>query len=442
MSLGLELAGFEPILAAELNPSARLTYQANRTYLAADRVRGDVRELARMSSKRLRALLELDQGDHPTILTGGPPCQGFSGIGHRRTHSDVEKEEIVSNHLYEDMVDIIAKIEPEVFVFENVRGLLSARWHRERPERVWDSVRHRFLSRLGSRYAIAFQLVHGYDYGVPQNRPRVLMVGLRAARWDRLQTGISIETLNDAFSAGEPLGVRAGLLPAPRRRKGFPPDIVDLLGDLSDPDWDRRTDDRGHRRCDFYPRAARGDWQLAMRAKFCDDDGHIGAGADLAEQEYSKHSSHVVHRFEAIRNSESGQAPLELRTRKFAQRLLPARWVGLPNITVASLPDDYVHFQHNRSFTVREWARLQGFPDWYRFCGPRTTGGHRRAGDVRSGDSVREAPKYTQIGNAVPVALAASIGWHVRHMLGISPSKFAGRLGRTRIAHLLREHFE
>ena len=95
------------------------------------------------------------------------------------------------------------------------------------------------------------------------------------------------------------------------------------------------------------------------------------------------------------------------KTKKFSQRLLKKRWGNTePNITVTGQPEDYIHYAQPRSVTVREWARLQTFPDWYKFTGPRTTGGIRRAGNPRAGIFDRELPKYTQIGNAVPVKLA------------------------------------
>ena len=78
------------------------------------------------------------------------------------------------------------------------------------------------------------------------------------------------------------------------------------------------------------------------------------------------------------------------------------------------MPDDYVHYSQPRILTVREWARLQLFPDWYQFTGKRTTGGLRRAGNPKEGLFEREAPKYTQIGNAVPVGLAEKVGAHLR----------------------------
>ena len=114
----------------------------------------------------------------------------------------------------------------------------------------------------------------------------------------------------------------------------------------------------------------------------------------------------------------NGEIPPEykvLKTNKFAQRLLFPEWLDKkngPNITVTSLPDDFVHYEQPRILTVREWARLQTFPDWYVFRGPRTTGGRRRAGTPSKDNWDREVPRYTQIGNAVPVRLAFALGNH------------------------------
>ena len=72
-----------------------------------------------------------------------------------------------------------------------------------------------------------------------------------------------------------------------------------------------------------------------------------------------------------------------------------------PSHTLTTLPDDILHYSEPRILSVREYARLQSFPDWYAFKGKYTTGGERR---------VRECPRYTQVGNAVPPFLAECLG--------------------------------
>jgi DNA (cytosine-5)-methyltransferase 1 len=388
-----------------------------------------------MDVRTLRKKAGLKSGEHPTLVSGGPPCQGFSGIGHRRTNSDVEKVEIASNHLYRDMVKVIENLEPDFFLFENVRGLLSARWYRDKPKKVWDTVRMHFLKNLGGSYAIAFEVVHGYQFGVPQNRPRVLMVGINRRHWNKLElNSAKASDLQDSLKHGHARGFECGFLPRPYPWEGFVPHPVELLDDLMDSEWDTRTCENGKLICPEYPAPATTDWQRAMR---CDAES-TGKGLLLEDHQFSKHSPEVKNRFRAAQLSKDLQAPKNLRTKKFAQRALPERWTSPPHITVASLPDDFIHYRSPRSLTVREWARLQGFPDWYRFEGPRTTGGHRRAGDVRSGDSVRETPKYTQIGNAVPVPLASAIGWHIRNLLRIPTYESHGRFWNTPLSRHLR----
>src|SRR5690606_33265244 len=140
-------------------------------------------------------------------------------------------------------------------------------------------------------------------------------------------------------------------------------------------------------------------------------------GAPVTEHDYSKHNDHILAKFRAMHAS-GGSVPKQFQTKKFAQRLLrPRRDASGPTITATSLADDYVHFSQPRVLTVREWARLQMFPDWYQFAGKRTTGGIRRAGNPREGLFDREVPKYTQIGNAVPVALACAVGEHLAKLL-------------------------
>ena len=115
-----------------------------------------------------------------------------------------------------------------------------------------------------------------------------------------------------------------------------------------------------------------------------------------------------------------GDISENFKTKKFAQRVLPKKWDSKgPNITITSMPDDFIHYEQARAPSVRECARIQTFPDWYQFSGKRTTGGIRRAGNPKKNNFEREVPKFTQIGNAVPVKLAYEIGKHFLKILEI-----------------------
>lgn len=421
LSLGFEHAGFTPVFVNELNKDARATYLANRKHLIAgvpfnqreELISSDVNELDEERLSSLKQFIEgmdlgISFGDAGTLdlLAGGPPCQGYSGIGHRRSYA-VDKVHLPSNQLYEKMARVIESVKPRMFLFENVKGLLSARWTSEGEKgEIWKDVYGRFL-RLGREhgYEVRWKLVYAKDYGVPQNRPRVLIVGIRSDVASKLSS-----TLRLGAHAED--AVLCNFLPAYGETA---PDLIEVFGDLIDSGITRRLQQRdldGDFSTLCYPKPAKGKWQEYFRP------GALARVlAPLEEQEYSKHSKLVVDKFAAMQ-ANGGKIPDQFKTKKFAQRLLPERWGNAgPSITACSLADDYVHFAQPRSLTVREWARLQTFPDTYVFKGKRTTGGLRRAGNPQEGNFDREVPKYTQIGNAVPVKLAEAVAMHFDYLL-------------------------
>lgn len=408
LSLGLEQAGFTPVFVNELNDHARATYIQNRVdvhewlaepgYHSAD-VKGMVldKKFLPALEKRFASTLGIQHGELD-LLVGGPPCQGFSGIGHRRSYS-VDKEQLPSNHLFQDMAAIVHRLRPRAFLFENVRGLLHSKWTASGHKgEIWKEVLGTFQKIPG--YSVAYSLVYAKDYGVPQNRPRVLMVGIR----DDVGAGLVRE--GNAEDA-----IQRGYLPAGGAVR--PPDLIDLLGDLIDENYENGGVTTR------YPLGARTQIQRDFRTPL-GGELPLRKGDPLTEHEYSKHNDRILTKFKAM-HANGGKVPAKFQTKKFAQRLLPARWdQGRPTITATSLADDYVHFAQPRVLTVREWARLQMFPDWYQFAGRRTTGGLRRAGNPRDGVFERDVPKYTQIGNAVPVGLAKVVGRHLAEILSRS----------------------
>ncbi|TAG11293.1 MAG: DNA cytosine methyltransferase [Verrucomicrobia bacterium] len=398
LSLGMEEAGFKPLLFSEINPQAAETYIANRADLDIIPV-GDIYKLTDLNLELLQTYWRYKGVEEIDLVCGGPPCQGYSGIGHRRSFK-LDKQDIPSNHLFQEMVRVIRCVRPKIFLFENVRGLLNARWTPEGESgEIFKAVLKEFKNLQD--YRIRWDLLHAKNYGVPQNRPRIIMVGIREDILPHWVQGHLFEASFDAPSA-----VESGFLPQP---SGAPPTLVELLSDLEDPNYLKTS------RTSEYPSEPKTEIQRAFRTT---RNGQIlGKGAPLTEQEYSDHAPYIREKF-AHMIANGGEIPDEFKTKKFAQRVFPMAWgANGPNLTATSLPEDYVHYRQPRGPTVREWARLQTFPDWYVFKGPRTTGGRRRAGDPSIGAWERDVPRYTQIGNAVPVLLAEKIGKHLAKIL-------------------------
>lgn len=427
LSLGMENAGFTPVFVNELNHDALATYLANRHHTVGGKPFADQEHLHcndanELQGERLEEMVAdlsklgltfPSQGEAEAttkssdldLLAGGPPCQGYSGIGHRRSYA-VDKKDLPSNQLYGRMTKIIRRLRPRIFLFENVRGILTSKWTREGEDKIWPDVWGEFRKIPG--YQVRYTLVKASDYGVPQNRPRVLLVGIR----DDI---VAASTIID-LSVDEEDAVKCGFLP-----KGEPseaPGIEELLGDLVDPKAKRALEEQDFPKGKFqtskYPRKPQTAVQRLLREA---PPAHEERSGELTDHEYSKHAKRIVDKF-AHMIANKGQIPEKWQTKKFSQKVLPRTWGnGRPTITATSMPDDYVHYSQPRILTVREWARLQLFPDWYRFMGKRTTGGIRRAGNPQEGIFDREVPKYTQIGNAVPVGLAERVGAHFKRVL-------------------------
>jgi DNA (cytosine-5)-methyltransferase 1 len=399
LALGLEMAGFVPIFANELNDDARATYLSNRERrfpLLRKYFSKDINDVLRQSDfyEDLRSGFSRDYGlskkKSVDLVVGGPPCQGYSSVGLRRSY-EVEKRLVRPNHLYKRMIAFISKVQPKAFLFENVEGLLSSRWTADGSKgEIFHDVLAAFQAIPG--YSIKYSLVHSRNYGVPQNRPRVLIVGFRSEVFEG--GGATVDA------------VAGGFLPS---SSGGYPDLVDVLSDLVDPHFQYGG------RTSHYPRLPESSFQ--ERARCFPRASSVPYSADLEDHEYSNHSEKTQRKF-AYMIRTGGSIHHTHQTKKFRQRLLPRRWGAKgPNITITSLPDDFVHFEQARSLTVREYARIQTFPDWYRFLGPRTTGGLRRAGNPLQNIFSRNLPKYTQIANAVPVDLAHAVGTHLASIL-------------------------
>lgn len=431
--------------------------------------------------KRLNARLDAirTESDGNTVLIGGPPCQAYSLVGRARNQGikdyDASKDE--KHFLYKEYIRILDRLKPAAFVMENVKGMLSSSIDGE--NRIFDQVLHdlRGERRGATRYRlIALDprsrrqldlkglvprasdfIVRAEDFGVPQARHRVIVVGLRAD----LAKGLPDSSLADLMvrhslkaTVGHVLrgmpklrsGLSRGVDGAEEWRKVVETAmhfVADMDTDLSDElqlAFETRAKEylAEFRGMNVLPgREASGDGispdcPTDLRKWLVDDrlstlPNHASRGhmaSDLARYFFAAVFAEV-----AGRSPKAADFPDELapdhenwNTGKFADRFR-VQLSGGPSTTVTShISKDGHYFIHPdplqcRSLSVREAARLQTFPDNYLFKGNRTE-------------------QYVQVGNAVPPLLAHWIGEALWTILNAGQAKGAetadeGRLRRV-----------
>lgn len=152
LSLGFTQEGFITSLANDIQDCCVDTYAHNHPETPRDHiVLGDINDVI----KNLDQLLD---GRKVDIVIGGPPCQGFSMANRQRLIDDPR------NHLYKSYVEVVKKVHPKFFVMENVKGMLS----------VAEQVKEDF-EKIG--YSLEYHVLNAKDYGVPQNRERLIYIG-------------------------------------------------------------------------------------------------------------------------------------------------------------------------------------------------------------------------------------------------------------------------
>lgn len=161
MGLGFKWAGWRPIVANDIEKNFVATYTRNVHPRA---LAGSITDPLIFNELVDIAKAERRAGE-PLWVLGGPPCQGFSTAGNRRSMEDVR------NHLFNDYVRFLEEVQPDGFVFENVTGLLNMQGGR-----VFAAVKEAFSSVMPSIYAT---VVSADEHGIPQRRKRVILVGYR-----------------------------------------------------------------------------------------------------------------------------------------------------------------------------------------------------------------------------------------------------------------------
>ena len=384
LSLGLKRAGWKGLFAIEKDPFAFDTLSTNfpsddgpLSYdwpASIERRAWDIHELL---SERQEALAAL--ADKVDLLAGGPPCQGFSHAGRRRPDDP-------RNKLFEAYLELVKILRPRLVLIENVKGFKSD-FKVSEPGAI-KNFAVALEQGLNTDYNVASAVIKACDFGVPQMRPRVFIVG---ALKD-VNVGDQVASFFDDLE-----GQVSGFLS--ERQLPSRPTARDAISDLevSRNGTIPSIDSKGFEEIAYQ--SPRTSYQKVMR------DGHKGAPSDTR---LARHRPDIRERFEAIIKAcgEEGRLSVTISAetrkehglKKMAIRVLdPLSYAP----TVTSLPDDLLHYSEPRTLTVRENARLQSFPDWFAFKGKYTTGGHLRRTEV---------PRFTQVANAIPPLLAEQLG--------------------------------
>lgn len=392
ISQGLSGAGFKVLAGADHDPDACATYRINFPETAV--VHGDLT----LRAKR-EELIEAVGGDALDLLAGGPPCQAYSQVrNHDRLIDDPR------NRLYREFVGLLAELRPRALVLENVLGMNQLHGGAVRRQIERD------LSLCGDYNVISGVLDAG-DFGTPQRRPRLVFIGSRSdLGTPRLPRGTGISAALRNGHSGQPADA---LFEADARLHAMMMDPEDAsvvtvrqaLSDLLIPG-------------DVYSTSPESTYQRAMRERSDQPEDHVpsrirddtrrrleaippgGNVYDLPEP--------LLRRYLGSEKwGPAGNGERLARRHYYAYRRLHPDWLAWTANTKA---DFAYHYESARGLSVREAARIQGFPDHFRFItAPPGTPGQLRNGARHS--------RYRQVGNAVPPPLAAAIAREVAEML-------------------------
>ena len=391
LSLGLLKSGWKGLFAIEQNPDAFETLKHNLVDGTEDyRPRYHWPENLEIKPYEISSFFEQNidllkrMRGKVNLVAGGPPCQGFSFAG-KRTGKDPR------NELFKLHLDIVDVLQPELVILENVHGIEVAfknNTEESKPNKSYANLIASLLRVHG--YQVQQFIIRAVDFGVPQLRPRYFTIGVRI---DISQKLPQIDFKERIYRSREKFLSKHGL-PVDR-----PITVSEAISDLS-------TSNKTFKDCT--------DVDSPSGFKEVVYEGPITHYQKLMHQEMDgkaqnsmrlvNHRPDTIKRFMSIQNScrKGVQLSAEDKERFGIKKtaIVPLS-PDKPSHTLTTLPDDLIHYSEPRVHTVREYARLQSFPDWFEFKGKFTTGGSRRK---------HECPRYTQVGNAVPPLLAEAIG--------------------------------
>jgi len=425
LSLGLKEAGFNIIAAVEMDADAGATYRHNIGSHT------EIEDITKFRPKRLRKKLEesgvLKSGEHLSLVAGGPPCPGFSLIGRSKIMDLIKKGEYGDskdarhgfiddprNHLFLEFVRYVKEFKPDYFIMENVSGMNS---YQIEEDPIVDVIKKKFTV-----YTVTERILSAADYGVPQDRKRIIFMGYKKGvtrchfppvshnskpliTLDAIRDLVGVQPTKDGIVRVKDTGTNsAGGRFRKRMRKWTckRPDgaIISSKAGFKTSHWTRSVNDRD---VILFPFIKSGASAVSR--------GNIVFTASEPRQIYGDiypdmWMSHLVPAFKKVgfkawkRNgrhyvqNKDGKRWIMYPTKGFKDKMRRIRWDKPAPTIVAHLAKDgymFIHPFSDRTITVREAARFQSFPDSFEFLGSM-------------------ASQFRQVGNAVPPILAEALG--------------------------------
>lgn len=376
MSLGFEQAGFDVVAAVEIDPVHCAVHKFNFPHCAVI-----PRSVVGLRGSEIR--LAAGIGHRPVdVVFGGAPCQGFSMIGQRVLDDP-------RNALVLEFLRIVSELEAKTFVFENVKGLTVGKHRQFLDEFVTKA------NELGYDVRLPWRVLNSAHFGTPQNRERLILYG--AKRKEHL-----------------PCYPEACTRPADGRGKlppylPFGPSVGDALGDLPDADdFDELILSDAVRTSSWARPSA---YASELRCT-TNDAWHFGyvRNWDPSLLTSSIRTDHTDVSRRRFSETLGGQTEPISRFYKLSPKgLSNTLRAGTDGARGAFTSPRPIHPEHNRCVTVREMARLHGYPDWFRLHETKWHGAR-------------------QIGNSVPPPLARAVAKQLIEALGVVPVQPFGAL--------------
>ncbi|HUD73591.1 MAG TPA: DNA cytosine methyltransferase [Terracidiphilus sp.] len=367
LGLGFEQAGFDIVAAVEIDPIHCAVHAYNFPQCAMLS-----RSVIGLTGEEIRKRAGIGRR-HIDVVFGGAPCQGFSLIGHRMLDDP-------RNSLVREFVRIVAELRPSYFVFENVKGLTIGDHRALLDELIEEFARANYRTRL------PWRVLDAAEFGVPQHRERLILMGAR--------DGLRLPEYPASRYRPADVGNR-GMLPKGPTCQEALSDLpnAEEFADLAHSDEVRTTAWGRPSRYAQEMRCIGGDsWHFGYTRKW---DKYL-----LTSSLRTVHTAISRRRFE---ETEPGQVePISRFYKLAAQGLSNTLRAGTDSSRGAFTSPRPIHYAYPRCITVREMARLHGFPDWFRFHQTKWHGAR-------------------QIGNAVPPPLARAIATEIGRALRYGP---------------------